>query len=223
MALISCPECQREVSDQAGACPHCGYPIASSSCNPAPNEAGSDPAAVGQVQSDPERSVQKADTPHNVSTRRLVLIAVFVVIAIVIIVLKTSGVFAKNVGLGGLYNTNLGVKVTLGQSKSSLDSALGSPELQFEEYRYSDGLYVEFVDGKVISLYVEYPIDEWVTKSGVTNGMAAEELKNLLGEPASIEYNGKWWYYSNGPACVAGFYVSGKQITKVYIYNPEYS
>jgi hypothetical protein len=27
MALINCPECEREVSDQAVACPHCGYPI----------------------------------------------------------------------------------------------------------------------------------------------------------------------------------------------------
>jgi DNA-directed RNA polymerase subunit RPC12/RpoP len=27
MALIKCPECGREVSDQATACPQCGYPI----------------------------------------------------------------------------------------------------------------------------------------------------------------------------------------------------
>jgi hypothetical protein len=27
MALVACPECGREVSDQAPACPHCGYPI----------------------------------------------------------------------------------------------------------------------------------------------------------------------------------------------------
>ena len=27
MALINCPECEREVSDQAMACPHCGHPI----------------------------------------------------------------------------------------------------------------------------------------------------------------------------------------------------
>lgn len=27
MALVNCPECGREVSDQAMACPHCGYPI----------------------------------------------------------------------------------------------------------------------------------------------------------------------------------------------------
>lgn len=30
MALISCPECRREVSDKAPACPGCGYPIAAS-------------------------------------------------------------------------------------------------------------------------------------------------------------------------------------------------
>ena len=27
MALISCPECRREISDQVQSCPHCGYPI----------------------------------------------------------------------------------------------------------------------------------------------------------------------------------------------------
>lgn len=29
MALINCPECQRQVSDQAPSCPQCGYPLAS--------------------------------------------------------------------------------------------------------------------------------------------------------------------------------------------------
>jgi hypothetical protein len=28
VALISCPECRKEASDQAKACPHCGYPFA---------------------------------------------------------------------------------------------------------------------------------------------------------------------------------------------------
>lgn len=27
MALINCPECKRETSDQARSCPQCGYPI----------------------------------------------------------------------------------------------------------------------------------------------------------------------------------------------------
>lgn len=29
MALIICPECNRNISDKAEVCPHCGYPIAS--------------------------------------------------------------------------------------------------------------------------------------------------------------------------------------------------
>ncbi len=28
MALTKCPECRGQVSDQASACPHCGYPLA---------------------------------------------------------------------------------------------------------------------------------------------------------------------------------------------------
>ena len=27
MALISCPECGKEISDKAFACPHCGNPM----------------------------------------------------------------------------------------------------------------------------------------------------------------------------------------------------
>ena len=27
MALINCPECNREISDKAKSCPHCGFPI----------------------------------------------------------------------------------------------------------------------------------------------------------------------------------------------------
>jgi zinc-ribbon domain len=44
MALISCPECGREVSDQAPACPHCGAPIA----RPQPPQALPPPAAPPQ-------------------------------------------------------------------------------------------------------------------------------------------------------------------------------
>jgi len=29
MALIACPECQREISEKAAACPHCGSPTQS--------------------------------------------------------------------------------------------------------------------------------------------------------------------------------------------------
>jgi hypothetical protein len=30
MALINCPECNKEISDKVSACPHCGYPVSGS-------------------------------------------------------------------------------------------------------------------------------------------------------------------------------------------------
>lgn len=33
MALITCPECNQQISDRAVACPHCGYPLPSSNAN----------------------------------------------------------------------------------------------------------------------------------------------------------------------------------------------
>ena len=38
MALISCSECGKQVSDKAKACPNCGAPISQSSAEPATNE-----------------------------------------------------------------------------------------------------------------------------------------------------------------------------------------
>jgi len=52
MALINCPECGRQVSDAAHACPVCGYPIAEklavdrpAAGAPAPSPAASEPLA----------------------------------------------------------------------------------------------------------------------------------------------------------------------------------
>jgi hypothetical protein len=36
MALITCPECSRDVSDEAAACPHCGYPVRRPARRPEP-------------------------------------------------------------------------------------------------------------------------------------------------------------------------------------------
>lgn len=38
MALIRCPECNREISDKATACPGCGYPLNSPSQETAEKE-----------------------------------------------------------------------------------------------------------------------------------------------------------------------------------------
>lgn len=48
MALIKCPECSRQVSDKAPACPQCGYPVAEALSPTVPNGAA---ATTGMSQS----------------------------------------------------------------------------------------------------------------------------------------------------------------------------
>lgn len=38
MALIKCPECEREISDKVTACPHCGYPLQENQSTPSPQQ-----------------------------------------------------------------------------------------------------------------------------------------------------------------------------------------
>lgn len=38
MALINCPECSKQISDQTNACPHCGYPIRPQQVDPFTNQ-----------------------------------------------------------------------------------------------------------------------------------------------------------------------------------------
>jgi len=49
MALINCPECGREVSDQADACPRCAYPIAKKNVTPVPGAPAAEEAAAAQA------------------------------------------------------------------------------------------------------------------------------------------------------------------------------
>jgi len=48
MALISCPECGREVSSEAPACPQCGYPVAPRLAEKAADPVGPAPAVDTQ-------------------------------------------------------------------------------------------------------------------------------------------------------------------------------
>lgn len=43
MALIKCPECGKDVSDRAAACPNCGFPISNTGCCSSNNSVGSTP------------------------------------------------------------------------------------------------------------------------------------------------------------------------------------
>lgn len=80
MALISCPECGREVSDQVKSCPHCGYPFG-----------GSDP---NQEQPQKVEVTSVNLVPKNPATKKKIIagliVAVIAVVCIIAIVIFTK-------------------------------------------------------------------------------------------------------------------------------------
>jgi hypothetical protein len=47
MALITCPECHKEISDRAATCPHCGNPL--TAIQPTPGQSAEAPVYVEPV------------------------------------------------------------------------------------------------------------------------------------------------------------------------------
>lgn len=184
MALRECPDCHGEVSDQANACPHCGYPI---------SQLKSPPQEENETVSSPS-TAEKSSSKHIYLAA--IAIGIFAVIAIIFTMLNGK-VTANNVGTNAVYHSGLGVGVRLGQSKEAIDKLLGAPEQEYGWYVYAGGLNVDYINGKVASLLVLYPNDEWSTKDGVTVGTSDSEITNIYGEPEIHDDPDDWYYYLN--------------------------
>ena len=225
MALITCPECGKQISDKAEACPNCGYPLA-------------DLHNVKEVsQGDMEASENSADdatmncnstnenTPVKSKFSKLTAIVSGIAILIVLLVfILPTKITAQNVKITQLYNTSLGFGLKLGMSKDSIDKVLGDPEMSYGDYLYPDQyLYAQYNNGKLISMYIEYPNDRWVTSGGVTAGADLDSVKETFGEPDGIEHNDEWWYYATGNI-VTGVKVfkSSEKVDAIYIYDSNW-
>lgn len=87
MALINCPECNREISDLAKACPHCGYEL----------------VETKQAPQSTELEEVKTNKPVGIT---LVLIGI---VGIVLGIFTASMIFGIFVILGGLGVLGLGI------------------------------------------------------------------------------------------------------------------
>lgn len=81
MALITCPECGREISDRVRACPHCGYPFEE------------DPPAISDAK-DNQSEVSETDISETPATKKktktIIPIAAIAVLAIIIAVIVSG-------------------------------------------------------------------------------------------------------------------------------------
>ena len=175
MALISCPECHREISDQAKACPHCGCPIAVEL-----NQLKQPGKVSNETGQETTEDIRTSSSGTKVRSRKKVVIIGIAIVAIALAV--TFAVFggkvtANNVGSNAVFNTSLGVGVKIGQSK--------------------DHLLVDYINGKVASLLIQYPNDAWTTKGGISIGSSENDVRSIYSEPEIAEDPNDWYYYLN--------------------------
>ncbi len=227
MSLTTCPECNHEVSDQSLSCPHCGYPLLQNNSNISLSEVSSQnstkPTTRATITEEPQTLSNLLSEKKNKIIKWTVICTAVILFLIVFFTIFDGDkkVSKNNLNFDSLYNKELGTGVKLGQNKVEVDKALGEPSVEFENYVYNGALYTTYADGKLKSIYVEYPNDQWITKSDVKIGTTVDELKTLYGKPSSIEHDNKWWYY-NEKSYIAGFEISdNNEIKSIYIYYPE--
>ena len=88
MALITCPECQQQISDQAAACPKCGYPLAKVSAHPSEIDIAED-SQIAQPATAPQSS------PKNAKTAGIIAGCIAACFAIVIAIVFYAGKSAE--------------------------------------------------------------------------------------------------------------------------------
>lgn len=86
MALIKCPECGREISDKAPACPHCGYPLEKSNVN------------QEKIESKDSELKQETSVPETIkSEKKKIPILPICIIAVIVVAIVAGGLYYNKV------------------------------------------------------------------------------------------------------------------------------
>lgn len=130
MALVECPECKRQVSTAAAACPGCGFPVRNTSASAA--ETATAPPAPGAAAVPPDAAAPSPRRPRAIH-RVLGVIAVLIATATAVALYQTSWV-EHGAESGGSYTTE-----EFGLRSSQICSQLiESTEKECERTGYAD-------------------------------------------------------------------------------------
>lgn len=202
MALISCPECKKEISDQATSCPHCGFPIEKFRTPfPKTNVARTTPPPLPDMlshKSNPSDSSQEISLSQNSKVlSKLFNLLLWIIILGIPIMIFTN--------IGSETNSNNEIR-----DKSNISSAK-----PISEYAYND-----YTKDQFPKLYAEWG-SKWVQKIAKVEKAAVQKIANSENTCDSIDSAGisttrsipkkEIVIYVN---CINGehFYVSEKQI-----------
>lgn len=210
-----CNKCGKEIPNDSHFCPSCGAKImqedsVAQNLNDIPTQVVAEQTATV--------SKKKGLTPPMFAG--IVILAIVIAFAFVYLVSHPK-ITAESVAISQLYNTDLGIGLRLNTSKSKVDQLLGNPEPYGDSYLYSDTyLYANYKNGKLISMFIEYPNDRWITAKNTAVGISSDDLITRFGEPTSIEHDDKWWYYTTG-YITTGFEINqySQDVMSIFIYD----
>ena len=146
MALINCPECEKQISDKASACPNCGYPInITQMASEAPSE---------EREKQSESAAQAEQKPGKRKTEWKVglIVALIALLGIVIAVMSYAGIPG---GMAGNYKL---VSVTAKDSRNSVTRTAADMRTDYYLLLNSNGT------GYIYGDTVEYTIN-WTDSS----------------------------------------------------------
>jgi len=146
MALINCPECQKEISDKVKACPHCGYPFSNESS---------------------EETTQKVEVTNiNINSQKIktIIIGTIIIgIIIVICILIFNNVRKNN------YVSNLGII-----TKKMLDGGVIAEELTGLTHNVWYNTIYEKRSAKTDKYTMVSPSSFWRDFNSALNSMALD-------------------------------------------------
>lgn len=189
MALITCPECGKEISDKVKACPHCGYPLAK---EPQPEQPESSPQQVEvvSVKVDPKKS-KKIITGVIVA---IVLVAMCVVAVIMVNQQKAAAAratYIDNLTLarstmltGGAQAENL-CNLTKSVWYNTIYEESDSTTDAYTKNSYSGEFHDDF-NTSLSNLYSDSSTRTTITKIKQNQTEVAEIMRNLQNPPDDL-------------------------------------
>lgn len=188
MALMICPECQREMSDTLKACPHCGFSLSSDAETASSFSSESNPPASAQA-----ASFSAVKSNRTVKILIVSLIALVVIAAAIFFIVKTNQAKSRADYIEHLNQTKIAILNGAADAESlgNLISAVWHDAI-FEDYdsktvKYvkENGSYLDF-NVAIKNLFADETTKDAISKMKENQSVVEAYIKDLQNPPKDL-------------------------------------
>lgn len=213
MALVKCPECRKEISDKASACPHCGFPILNE--NTIGDNFQIDTNNESILEPEQSSSLKKSnDMKKKVIVGGTIFGVVFIGVFMIILHNFNSESLIRNVK----WNMNL-EQVQKAEENYSGEVGQYSEEygqyavLNIEQFGEKCSVSYVFEDDKLVSIFFSPVYNTYNTAADIV-----KQLYIAYGNPSEVEIDTE----DTIPRSILTWYKDKYQIEMLYIYDNNY-